>query len=278
MIIVNSIEALLNETAKINGSVGFVPTMGALHEGHLTLIRKARKENNTVVVSIFVNPTQFLEGEDLDKYPRKDEADKKICELAGVDILFMPMADMMYEKDELKIAAPAVRGFILEGTKRPGHFDGMLQVVMKLLNLIAYNKPTAFKAYFGKKDAQQLVLVTQMVQNYFINAEIIPCEIVRAADGLALSSRNVYLSKEERVRALSLSRSLKKATEMVMKKEFNIEHIRKEMHVVLTDVDVEYVTLVNRHFEVIDEVELGNTIILVAATVGNTRLIDNLWI
>lgn len=278
MTVVNSIEALFNETAKVKGSVGFVPTMGALHEGHLTLIRKARKENETVVVSIFVNPTQFLEGEDLDKYPRKDKADKKICELSGVDILFMPTADMMYEKDELKIAAPAVRGFILEGTKRPGHFDGMLQVVMKLLNLIAYNKPTAFRAYFGKKDAQQLALIEQMVRNYFINVEIVPCAIVRDTDGLALSSRNVYLGKEERVRALSLSRSLKKATEMVMQKELSVEHISQAMHIVLEDVDVEYVSLVNRRFEVIDEVELGNTIILVAATVGTTRLIDNLWI
>jgi len=278
MIIVNSIEALLNETAKVKGSVGFVPTMGALHEGHLTLIRQARKENDTVVVSIFVNPTQFLEGEDLDQYPRKDEADKKICELSGVDILFMPTADMMYEKDELKITAPAVRGFILEGTKRAGHFDGMLQVVMKLLNLIAYNKPTAFRAYFGKKDAQQLALIEQMVRNYFINVDIVPCAIVRDTDGLALSSRNVYLSKEERVKALSLSRSLKKATELVMQKELSVEHISKAMQIVLVDVDVEYVALVNRHFEAIDEVELGNTIILVAATVGNTRLIDNLWI
>jgi len=278
MIIVNSIEALLTETSKVKGTIGFVPTMGALHEGHLTLIRRARKENDTVVISIFVNPTQFLEGEDLDKYPRKDEADKKICELSGVDILFMPTANMMYERDELKIVAPAVRGFILEGTKRPGHFDGMLQVVMKLLNLIAYNKPIAFRAYFGKKDAQQLALIDQMVRNYFINVEIVPCEIVRDADGLALSSRNVYLSKEERSKALSLSRSLKKATEMVMKKELSVEQISQEMHVVLKDVDVEYVALVNRHFEAIDEVELGNTIILVAARVGNTRLIDNLWI
>ncbi len=278
MVIVNSIEALFKETEKFHGSVGFVPTMGALHEGHLSLIRKARKENDFVVVSIFVNPTQFLEGEDLDAYPRKEEADSKICELAGVDIVFMPNAEMMYEHDELSITAPAIRGFILEGTKRPGHFDGMLQVVMKLLNLIAYNKPTEFRAYFGKKDAQQLALIEQMVRNYFINVQIVPCDIVRDADGLALSSRNVYLSKEEREKALSLSRSLKKATEMVMKKELNVERIKEAMREVLFEVDVEYVALVNRHFEAIEEVEIGNTIILVAASVGKTRLIDNLWI
>ena len=278
MVIVNSIEALYKETGKFSGSVGFVPTMGALHEGHLTLIRQAREENDFVVVSIFVNPTQFLEGEDLEAYPRKEEADSKICELAGVDVLFMPTTEMMYESDELSITAPAVRGFILEGTKRPGHFDGMLQVVMKLLNLIAYNQPTAFRAYFGKKDAQQLALIEQMVRNYFLNVEIVPCNIVRDADGLALSSRNVYLSKEEREKALSLSRSLKTATQMVIQKELNVKAIKVSMIEVLSEVDVEYVALVNRQFEAIEEVEIGNTIILVAAAVGKTRLIDNLWI
>ncbi len=278
MIIVNSIEALLEATKNFSTSIGFVPTMGALHTGHLSLIQKARKENDTVVVSIFVNPTQFLEGEDLDAYPRKEQADTKICELAGVDIIFMPTASMMYESDELKISAPAHRGFILEGVKRPGHFDGMLQVVMKLLNLIAYNKPSLFRAYFGKKDAQQLALIQQMVRNYFINVEIIPCEIVRDKDGLALSSRNVYLSKEEKIRALSLSRSLKQATQMVMQKELKTSIIIKEMQRVMYDVNVEYIAFVNRHFKAIEEIELGNTIILVAARVGKTRLIDNLWI
>ena len=278
MIIVNSIEELFSATKAFKGSVGFVPTMGALHEGHLSLIRQAKKENDFVIVSIFVNPTQFLEGEDLDAYPRKEDADAKICELAGVDVIFMPNAEMMYELDELSITAPAIRGFILEGTKRPGHFDGMLQVVMKLLNLIAYNKPTEFRAYFGKKDAQQLALIMQMVKNYFINVEIVPCDIVRDSDGLALSSRNVYLSKEERVKALSLSRSLKKATELVMQKEFSTIVIKKTMLEVLEEVDVEYVALVNREFQAIDEIEIGNTIMLVAAGVGSTRLIDNLWI
>jgi len=273
-----SIEELLELTNVVNGSIGFVPTMGALHEGHLSLIRQARKENDFVVVSIFVNPTQFLEGEDLDAYPRKEAADAKICELAGVDILFMPTAEMMYEKDELSITAPAIRGFILEGTKRPGHFDGMLQVVMKLLNLIAYNKPSTFRAYFGKKDAQQLALIGQMVKNYMINVEIVPCDIVRDADGLALSSRNIYLSKEERKEALALSRSLKRATELVMQKEFDVEVIKQEMLSVLTEVEVKYVALVNREFQSIEKVELGNTIMLVAAKVGHTRLIDNLWI
>jgi pantoate--beta-alanine ligase len=278
MIIVHTIDALFEVTKMLHGSIGFVPTMGALHEGHLTLIRQARTQNHTVVVSIFVNPTQFLEGEDLDAYPRKEEADSKICELAGVDILFMPTVAMMYELDELSISAPAIRGFILEGTKRAGHFDGMLQVVMKLLNLIAYNKPSSFRAYFGKKDAQQLVLIEQMVRNYFINVEIVPCDIVRDRDGLALSSRNIYLSKEERKKALSLSRSLKSATRMLLKKEFNVKLIKKEMLLALSEIEVEYVAVVNRQFKSIEHVELGNTIILVAGSVGTTRLIDNLWV
>jgi pantoate--beta-alanine ligase len=231
-----------------------------------------------VIVSIFVNPTQFLEGEDLDTYPRREIADSKICQLAGVDILFMPNIEIMYESDELHITAPAIRGFILEGNSRAGHFNGMLQVVMKLLNLIAYNKPSQFRAYFGKKDAQQLVLIMQMVRNYFINVEIVPCEIVRDSDGLALSSRNIYLSQEERIRALRLSRSLKKATDLIMQKRLDTIKIKEEMNLVLADIDTEYIAIVNHQFKSIDRVEIGNTIILVAGVVGKTRLIDNLWV
>lgn len=274
MVIVRTIDALQEIKKTLSGSIGFVPTMGALHHGHLSLIRQAREENEHLIVSIFVNPTQFLKGEDLDSYPRKDAADSKICELAGVDILFMPTIGQMYEADELRIAAPAVRGYVLEGEKRPGHFDGMLQVVMKLLNLSG-----ADKAYFGKKDAQQLALITQMVKNYFMDVQIIPCEIVRDENGLALSSRNVYLDTDEKQRALALSRSLKRATKLVMAGELNVEAIKKVMLNVLKDADeVEYVAIVDREFNALEEVQIGNTIILVAAWVGNPRLIDNLWI
>ena len=274
MIIVRTIEEMLETKKVLSGSIGFVPTMGALHQGHLSLIQQARKENDHLIVSIFVNPTQFLEGEDLDAYPRKDEADIKICELAGVDILFMPTVDTMYEEDELCIGAPAVRGYVLEGEKRPGHFDGMLQVVMKLLNLSGANR-----AYFGKKDAQQLALITQMVKNYFMDVAIIPCEIVRDEVGLALSSRNVYLQADEKERALCLSRSLKRATKMVMAGELDVKMIKQEMLEVLAEADkVEYVAIVNREFKALDKIEIGNTIILVAAWVGKPRLIDNLWI
>jgi len=274
MVIVKTIEALEEAKKALSGSIGFVPTMGALHHGHLSLIQQARKENEHLMVSVFVNPTQFLEGEDLDAYPRKDAADIKICELVGVDILFMPSIDVMYEADELCISAPAISGYVLEGEKRPGHFDGMLQVVMKLLNLSG-----ASNAYFGKKDAQQLALISQMVKNYFMDVNIIPCEIVRDENGLALSSRNVYLQGDEKQRALSLARSLKRATKLVMAGELNVLAIKKEMLHVLQDTDeVEYVAIVDREFNALDTIEIGNTIILVAAWVGKPRLIDNLWI
>jgi len=274
MVIVRTIDELQEAKKRVSGTLGFVPTMGALHQGHLSLIQQARKENEHLIVSIFVNPTQFLEGEDLDAYPRKDEADIKICKLAKVDILFMPTIDVMYEEDELCIGAPVVRGYVLEGEKRPGHFDGMLQVVMKLLNL-----SDATNAYFGKKDAQQLALITQMTKNYFMKVNIVPCEIVRDDLGLALSSRNVYLQGEEKTRALCLSRSLKRATKMVMAGELSVDAIKKEMLKVLGDADsVEYVAIVDREFKALEKIEIGNTIILVAAWVGKPRLIDNLWI
>lgn len=274
MIIVKTIDELIEAQKILHGSIGFVPTMGALHEGHLSLIQRGREENDSIIVSIFVNPTQFLEGEDLNAYPRRDEADIKICELAGVDVLFMPSIDAMYETDELSIGAPSIRGYILEGEKRPGHFDGMLQVVMKLLNL-----SSATKAYFGKKDAQQLSLITQMVKNYFMSVEVVPCDIVRDNMGLALSSRNIYLDVDEKKRALALSKSLKSATKLVMSGELSVKIIKKEMFSVLQEVDkVEYIAIVDREFNALKEVELGNTIILVAAWVGKPRLIDNLWI
>jgi pantoate--beta-alanine ligase len=274
MIIVKTIKELQEVRKKLKDSVGFVPTMGALHQGHLSLIQQARKENEHCIVSIFVNPTQFLEGEDLDAYPRKEDADAQICQFAKVDILFMPTINEMYEKDELSIGAPALKGYILEGEKRPGHFDGMLQIVMKLLNITQ-----ATHAYFGKKDAQQLALITQMVKNYFMDVTIVPCEIVRDAKGLALSSRNVYLNEKEKEIALSLSLCLKKATQLILKNEIKVEVIKEEMAKSLTRVDkIEYVAIVKQNFSALDEVMLGNSIILVACWVGDTRLIDNVWV
>ena len=257
----------------VDTTIGFVPTMGALHEGHLSLIKKAKAENAFVVVSIFVNPTQFLKGEDLDSYPKKDEADKKICSLAGVDVLFMPNAGDIYGEDEVTLLAPLVRGYVLEGATRPGHFSGVLTVVMKLLNIVS---PT--RAYFGKKDAQQLNLITLMVKHLYMSVEIVPVDTVREKDGLALSSRNVYLNDEEHKQALKISASLKTATKLVMQQNFSIEEIKREMRKTLAPLEVSYVEILNRDFELIQELEIGNSIILVEAVVGNTRLLDNIWL
>lgn len=272
MIIARSAQELQDALQLKTGTIGFVPTMGALHIGHRSLIEAARSGNDYVVVSIFVNPTQFLPGEDLSKYPRREEADFKICELSGVDVLFYPDVNAMYGEDEVRICAPDVRGFILEGSSRPGHFDGVLTVVMKLLNMV---RPA--RVYFGKKDAQQLALITQMCHNFFMNIEIIPMETVRESDGLALSSRNVYLNSAERQEALKLSAALKCATKMLMQGNTKSAEIKEAMEAILEPLDVEYVAIVNRAFESIDEVVTGNTIVLVAARVGTTRLIDNVW-
>ncbi len=272
MIIARSVLELRKVLDVKGGSIGFVPTMGALHIGHRTLIDAARKANDTVVVSIFVNPTQFLPGEDLSKYPRREEADFRICELSGVDVLFYPDVAGMYGEDEVRICAPDVRGFVLEGASRPGHFDGVLTVVMKLLNVV---HPT--RAYFGKKDAQQLALITQMVENFFMNIEIVPMDTVREKDGLALSSRNVYLDESQRNEALKLSTALKEATKMVMQGNVNSADIQSAMTEILKPLDVEYVGIVNRRFQSITKVAIGDTIVLVAARVGTTRLIDNVW-
>ncbi len=264
--------ALQQDLKEIDKTVGFVPTMGALHEGHITLIKRAREENEIVVVSVFVNPTQFLAGEDLDKYPKKDDADKKICELAGVDILFFPTAEDMYSKDEVKICAPNVRGYVLEGATRPGHFSGVLRVVMKLLNIVS---PT--RAYFGKKDAQQLHLITLMVKQFFMSVAIVPVDIVRDSDGLALSSRNVYLSKAQREEALKIPKSLYAASKLISKNILDTAKIKEEMYAILAPLEIEYAEVLNRDFEMIQKVEIGNTIILVEVIVGETRLLDNIW-
>ena len=273
MKIISNPSALKEDLKGIDKTVGFVPTMGALHEGHIALIKRAKEENEIVVVSIFVNPTQFLAGEDLDKYPKKDEADKKICELAGVDILFFPNAQDIYTQDEVKICAPNVRGYVLEGATRPGHFSGVLTVVMKLLHIVS---PT--KAYFGKKDAQQLNLITLMVKQFFMNVEIVPVDIVRDSDGLALSSRNIYLSKEQREEALKIPKSLYTASQLISKNILITQEIKKAMLEVLAPLSIEYVEILNRDFEVIDEVQIGNTVILVEVIVGETRLLDNIWL
>ena len=274
MTIITSINELIKIRKDLNKTIGFVPTMGALHDGHISLIKKARENNEVVIVSIFVNPTQFLAHEDLDKYPKKDEADIKICEFCKVDYLFMPNSQMMYQgSDEILIKAPKIASFLLEGKSRPGHFDGVLQVVLKLLNLVRPNN-----AYFGKKDAQQLALISQMVNDLFLCVNIIGCEIIRENDGLALSSRNIYLSEVQRKEALKISKSLKKAAKIVASKINDVKLIKKEMKLIMNTLDIEYIAFVNKKFEEIKIIEKDNTIILIVARFGKTRLLDNLWL
>ena len=273
MKIITNINELQESIKEQKSTIGFVPTMGALHEGHVSLIKQARSENKTVVVSIFLNPTQFLKGEDLSSYPSKNEADIKICELSGVDILFMPNINTMYDEDEIGITAPKIRGFILEGHSRPGHFDGVLQIVLKLFNLV---QPT--NAYFGKKDAQQLALIKQMTKNLFLNINIVECEIIRDENGLALSSRNTYLNDKEKIIALNISKSLKEATKLILEGEKDINILVQCMENILKDTEVEYIKIVSRNFDYINSYIPQNSIILVAVKVGTTRLIDNLWV
>lgn len=273
MTIIRTVKELMAYRDSLSGSVGFVPTMGALHSGHLSLIQKSISENENTIVSIFVNPTQFLEGEDFEKYPKRVESDIDICKRAGANAVFLPDYEEMYSKSEPDIKAPKDKAFILEGFYRPEHFDGVLRVVLKLLNL---THPT--NAYFGKKDAQQVYIVQNMVKSLFLRTNIIPCEIVRQNDGLALSSRNIYLSDEEQIEAQKIPLSLKKASEIVMQGNLNSSDIKQAMLEVLSPLKVDYVEIVNREFEKLEKVELKNSIVLVAAHVGKTRLIDNMWI
>ncbi|WP_418180059.1 pantoate--beta-alanine ligase [Aliarcobacter lanthieri] len=272
MEVIKTIEELQNIRKNINKSVGFVPTMGALHNGHISLIKKAKDENEVVIVSVFVNPTQFLPNEDLSKYPRREEADIRICQMCKVDYLFMPEVSTMYSEEEVLIKAPQ-NSYILEGFTRPGHFDGVLQIVLKLFNL---TQPT--NAYFGKKDAQQLVLIQQMVKNLFLPINIVPCDIVREVDGLALSSRNVYLDTTQRENALLISKSLYMAGSLIASGERSIKAVKDKIYKIMNSLDIEYVAIVDRNFNQLEIIEPSNTIILVVVRFGNVRLLDNIWL
>jgi pantoate--beta-alanine ligase len=258
--------------ARVNRrSVGFVPTMGALHAAHVSLMERSIRENETTVVSIFVNPTQFNDPSDLERYPRPIQQDLDICRQAGVDVVFNPASDTMYDHEEVDIKAPVSLNSILEGACRPGHFDGVLRIVLKLLNIV---KPS--RLYLGRKDAQQLALIEKMVRDFFIDVEICPCELIREKDGLAMSSRNALLSGTERTSALCLSRALAEASRLVDAGERDVEVLKLAMSNFLSPATkVEYVEIRRRDFSLIPEVELGNSIGLIAAFFGKTRLIDN---
>ena len=257
--------------------IGFVPTMGALHEGHLSLIRAAREANDIVVVSIFVNPTQFNDPEDYRNYPRTREADRLRLEEAGVDLAFMPDEAEMYPEGRQNLADfdPGYLGQVLEGEKRPGHFEGMATIVKKLLETV---KPDY--AYFGQKDYQQLLIVRELVSTYQLPVSIVSEPIVRESDGLALSSRNVLLTPEERELAPVIYQTLKYCRDQV-ERDFRPEEVSQEGVDALNRYEaftLEYFTIRNAFTlaPVTSAERPKAAIILVALGIGKVRLIDNM--
>jgi len=269
---ISTLDELSNFRLSLDGTVGLVPTMGFLHEGHLSLIRRAREECDHVIVSIFVNPTQFNPNEDLSKYPRDLDRDLKLIEPL-TDLVWMPSAEMMYPQGyQTWVEVEAITS-PLEGTMRPGHFKGVTTIVAKLFNGVQPHK-----AYFGQKDAQQAAVIRQMVRDLNFPIEIVVCSIVREADGLAMSSRNVYLDTEQRKAATILFRSLSAAKELYDGGERNAEKIRSKMKDVLASeplADVQYVSCADYDtLEELDEIK-GKALLSMAVFIGNTRLIDN---
>ncbi|TCQ03068.1 pantothenate synthetase [Serpentinicella alkaliphila] len=274
--IVSTVEEVRNivKAEKAKGkSIGFVPTMGFLHEGHVSLIKKAKEENDFVVVSIFVNPTQFGPNEDYSIYPRDLDRDSKLSEHGGADLIFHPTVDIMYPKGSKTTVEVSDITERLCGASRPGHFKGVTTVVTKLFNIVAPHR-----AYFGEKDAQQLTVLQKMVKDLNVDIEIVPCPIVREEDGLAMSSRNVNLTSEDRKAALVLSRSLRTAKEKILQGEKNVGTIQSLIKSIIEEeplVAIDYIEIVDGYtLEPIEAVN-GKVLIALAAKVGKVRLIDN---
>lgn len=254
--------------------IGVVPTMGALHRGHRSLIEAARQECGFVVVTIFVNPTQFGPNEDFSKYPRPLERDLAECASAGADLVFTPTPEEVYPKPFLTQVHLSGITEVLEGACRPGHFDGVATVVLKLFNMV---QPDV--AFFGQKDFQQQLLIRRMVRELDLPLEIRVCPTVREADGLAMSSRNVYLSAEDRLSALALSKSLRLAESRLREGEADVPGIRREMHDLLNatpNLKLEYATIVDPDSIAELTRPQRSQVAVIAARVGTTRLIDNL--
>ncbi|TCI65365.1 pantoate--beta-alanine ligase [Exiguobacterium sp. SH0S2] len=264
----------LRETLSDGLTVGFVPTMGYLHEGHLSLVEAAKRENDRVVMSIFVNPTQFGPNEDLDRYPRDFERDEQLAREAGVDVLFYPDTATMYPLDMARVTV-RTGADVLCGASRPGHFDGVLTVVSKLFNLV---RPT--RAYFGLKDAQQVALIEGYVRDYFVPVEIIRCPIIREDSGLAKSSRNVYLSETERIDASDINRALIEARDALTEGVAitSVQERLVERLSAIPNSTIDYVELVD--YPTLSHVTDSSTELLIAVAVQfeRARLIDNtIW-
>lgn len=276
---IKEVREQIKEWKKAGLTVGLVPTMGALHNGHLSLIKKAVEKCDKVVVSVFVNPIQFCPGEDLDKYPRTLEADQKLCESNGVNIVFAPTPSEMYGDCQMRtndfltyVIPPFFYVNKLCGKSRVGHFDGVCTVVNKLFNIV---QPDF--AFFGQKDAQQLIIIKKMVKDLNIPVEIIPCPIVREESGLALSSRNKYLSEEDKIQALALSKILNNIKTCYKKGITDVEALKETAYQFLNDHhDLEYLEFMNE--ENLDEMTTAedHTRVFIACKVGGVRLIDNI--
>lgn len=253
--------------------IGFVPTMGCLHEGHLSLVKLARSRADLVVLSIYVNPIQFLPGEDFSRYPRPAERDEALCRESGVDVLFYPDASQMYAPDHSVIVDETMLSQGLCGASRPGHFRGVATVVAKLFNIVMPDV-----AVFGEKDAQQLRVIQRMVRDLDFPVEIIPGPIVREADGLAMSSRNQYLTPEGRRDALCLRRLLDHAGRRVREGVRDVATIRNEMVSILDGVAsarMDYIEFVdNETLRPVDRLDAA-VLVALAVRIGSTRLIDN---
>lgn len=268
------LRARISGWREVGETIGFVPTMGALHDGHLSLVRRAAENTDRVVASIFVNPTQFGPGEDYESYPRDPRSDRRRLAKSGCSLLFLPDVETIYPPGHstfVDVLGPSA-GF--EGAERPGHFRGVATVVCQLLNLV---QPDV--AVFGEKDAQQLAVVRRLVRDLHLPVQIVGSPIVRESDGLAMSSRNVYLSPEERRAAASLSRALEAAQQQVIDGERRAERVLQRAQAVLSEEplgDVDYLACVDADtFQPLEHLE-GRCVVVLAVRFGPTRLLDNL--
>ncbi len=273
----------IDELKKVVGSlkqegktVGFVPTMGYLHEGHLSLVRSSRQDNDITIMSIFVNPVQFGPSEDFEKYPRDIEGDSRKAGEAGVGILFIPSVKEMYPDNYNTYVEVVGITDMLCGKSRPGHFKGVCTVVLKLFNIVEPDR-----AYFGQKDAQQVAVIRRMVRDLNSRVQIVACPIVREKDGLAMSSRNVYLSREEREAALILSKSLTEAAAMAAGGERSRGRLQAYLVGRMSGeklADIDYVEILDAETLELKETLKGRTLLAVAVRFGKTRLIDNVLV
>ena len=266
--------AACREIRQSGKRLGFVPTMGALHAGHISLVQAARSQCAAVAASVFVNPTQFGPNEDLSKYPRDLERDRGLLEKEGVDLLFAPTAEEMYPAGAVTWVTVEGLSERLEGKSRPGHFRGVTTIVSKLFNIVEPDR-----AYFGQKDAQQAVIIRKMVRDLDMGVEVVVCPTVRETDGLALSSRNVYLNPEERKQALVLYRALCRVQALADRGERDAAKLLEAASQVFADekpVQLDYFEIVDKDsLEPVKDISRG-ALVVAAARVGKTRLIDNL--